>query len=213
MPDLPVPDLPPHFPLVLAVFLLAGLVKGVIGLGLPTVAMGLLGLAMPPAQAAALLVVPSLVTNVWQLLAGPRFGALTRRLWPMLLGVGAGTSAGSGVLTGGGAGRATAALGRPVSFAAVHVTPGKWLLLTAQTSRAAADHGLLPQLFARTRAGDTPVAGLMTAGIAGTVGVLITISPTLGQQFGLLSEAATLFCLLMYLASCAAAIARRPFKF
>ncbi|MGT2491239.1 hypothetical protein ACU4GD_13765 [Cupriavidus basilensis] len=34
-------------------FLLAGLVKGVVGLGLPTVAMGLLGLAMPPAQAAA----------------------------------------------------------------------------------------------------------------------------------------------------------------
>jgi arginine:agmatine antiporter len=81
-----------------------------------------------------------------------------------------------------------------------------WLLLTAQCSRAAADHGLLPQVFARTRAGDTPVAGLMTAGIVGTVGVLITISPTLGQQFGLLSEAATLFCLLMYLASCAAAI-------
>jgi arginine:agmatine antiporter len=84
-----------------------------------------------------------------------------------------------------------------------------WLLLTAQTSRAAADHGLLPQMFARTRAGDTPVAGLMTAGLAGTLGVFMTISPTLGQQFGLLSEAATLFCLLMYLASCAAAIKYR----
>lgn len=109
---MPVFDLmPPHLPLVLAVFLLAGLVKGVIGLGLPTVAMGLLGLAMPPAQAAALLVVPSLVTNVWQLLAGPRFGALTRRLWPMLLGVCGGTWAGAGVLVGGPSGRVTAALG------------------------------------------------------------------------------------------------------
>ena len=84
-----------------------------------------------------------------------------------------------------------------------------WVLLTAQTSRAAADHGLLPQIFARTRAGDTPIAGLMTAGIVGTVGVLVTISPTLGQQFGLLSEAATLFCLLMYLGGCAAAIKYR----
>ena len=84
-----------------------------------------------------------------------------------------------------------------------------WLLLTAQTSRAAADHGLLPPLFARTRAGDTPVAGLVTAGLVGTAGVFMTISPTLGQQFGLLSEAATLFCLLMYLASCAAAIKYR----
>jgi arginine:agmatine antiporter len=84
-----------------------------------------------------------------------------------------------------------------------------WLLLTAQTSRAAADHGLLPQLFARTRAGDTPVAGLITAGLVGTAGVIVTISPTLGKQFGLLSEAATLFCLLMYLASCAAALKYR----
>ena len=42
-----------------------------------------------------------------------------------------------------------------------------WVLLTAQSSRAAADHGLLPQMFARTRAGDTPVAGLMTAGLVG----------------------------------------------
>jgi uncharacterized membrane protein YfcA len=45
----------------LAVFLLAGFVKGVIGLGLPTVAVGLLSLVMPPVQAAALLIVPSMV--------------------------------------------------------------------------------------------------------------------------------------------------------
>ncbi|SBT10325.1 conserved hypothetical protein [Candidatus Propionivibrio aalborgensis] len=47
--------------LVSAVFLVAGWVKGVVGMGLPTVAMGALGLAMPPAQATALLVVPSLL--------------------------------------------------------------------------------------------------------------------------------------------------------
>jgi hypothetical protein len=40
-------------------------------------------------------------------------------------------------------------------------------------------------------------------------GVVVTISPTLGRQFGLLSEAATLFCLLMYLGGCAAAIKYR----
>ncbi len=95
----------------LLTFLLAGFTKGIIGLGLPTVAMGLLGLAMPPAKAAALLVVPSLVTNVWQLAAGPRFGALVRRLWPMLLGICLGTWAGAGLLAGDGSGRATAALG------------------------------------------------------------------------------------------------------
>ena len=47
-------------------FVLAGFVKGVIGLGLPTVGMGLLAVVMTPAQAAALLVVPSFATNVWQ---------------------------------------------------------------------------------------------------------------------------------------------------
>ena len=60
-------------------FLLAGFVKGVIGLGLPTVSIGLLGLLMTPAQAAAILVVPSLVTNVWQAVVGGGFLALARR--------------------------------------------------------------------------------------------------------------------------------------
>ena len=53
--------------LILAVFLLAGFVKGVIGLGLPTIAMGLLTLAMPPPAAAALLILPSVVTNLFQM--------------------------------------------------------------------------------------------------------------------------------------------------
>lgn len=47
-------DLLPHSLLITGTFILAGLVKGVTGLGLPTVSMGLLGLAMSPVQAAAL---------------------------------------------------------------------------------------------------------------------------------------------------------------
>jgi arginine:agmatine antiporter len=84
-----------------------------------------------------------------------------------------------------------------------------WVLLTAQVSRAAADHGLLPQFFARTRAGDTPVAGLIIAGVIGTAAIVLTISPTLGQQFGLLIEASTLFALLTYLGACVAAMRYR----
>jgi hypothetical protein len=99
------------FMLVGGTFVFAGLVKGAIGLGLPTVAMGLLGLVMPPVEAAALLLVPSLVTNVWQLFTGPRFGALLRRLWSMMLGVIAGTLAGSGVIASHAAHSATAGLG------------------------------------------------------------------------------------------------------
>jgi len=72
---------------VALIFLLAGAVKGVVGLGLPTVAMGLLSLRMPPAEAAAILLLPSFVTNVWQLAEGPRLGNLVRRLWPTLLAI------------------------------------------------------------------------------------------------------------------------------
>src|SRR6266852_2343700 len=98
-------------------FLLAGLVKGVIGIGLPTIAMGLLAVVMAPAQAASLVVVPSFVTNVWQLALGPRIGPLLRRLWPMLLGICLGAWAGAGLLSGGA--RASLALGAALALCAV----------------------------------------------------------------------------------------------
>ncbi|MEI2417877.1 sulfite exporter TauE/SafE family protein [Orrella sp. JC864] len=78
-----------------AVFVLAGLVKGVVGLGLPTIAMGLLALMMTPAHAAALLIIPSLVTNVWQVRPWRAALPLLRRLAPMQGGVFAGTLAGA----------------------------------------------------------------------------------------------------------------------
>jgi len=71
---------------IAAVFALAGLVKGAIGLGLPTISMGLLAVAMPPMQAAALLTVPSLVANLWQRLAGRALAVVARRLWSMSFG-------------------------------------------------------------------------------------------------------------------------------
>jgi uncharacterized protein len=84
--------------LVTMTFLGAGVVKGVTGMGLPTVAMGVLGIAMPPAGAAAMLVIPSLVTNVGQLLAGPAIVSTLRRLWPMMIGIVLGTVGGSTLL-------------------------------------------------------------------------------------------------------------------
>jgi uncharacterized membrane protein YfcA len=93
------------FIFIAAVFLLAGLAKGVIGLGLPTISMGLLALAMTPLQAAAILVLPSFLTNVWQMLAGPSLRAVSMRLWPMMLGICLGTWlagwAGAGLMSGG----------------------------------------------------------------------------------------------------------------
>lgn len=67
------------FAFILAVFALAGFVKGVIGLGLPTISMGLLVLVMRPVEA-AVLVLPSLLTNVWQMLAGPSLTSALKAL-------------------------------------------------------------------------------------------------------------------------------------
>jgi uncharacterized membrane protein YfcA len=66
-------------------FLLAGTVKGVIGLGLPSVSLGLLTAAIDLPSAMALLLIPSFVTNAWQALVGGNGGVLIRRLWPFLL--------------------------------------------------------------------------------------------------------------------------------
>jgi uncharacterized membrane protein YfcA len=74
------------------VFVLAGMVKGVTGMGLPTVAIALLTLRMPPLEAAALLIVPSSVTNVWQLAAGPALYPLWQRFRTLLIGVCVGTA-------------------------------------------------------------------------------------------------------------------------
>lgn len=91
----------PDFAIASLIFFAAGAVKGVLGMGLPTVAMGLLGLVMPVAQAASLLAVPSLATNVWQAAQGPHLRALLLRLWPLHAGVMAGVAAGSGSMHAG----------------------------------------------------------------------------------------------------------------
>ncbi|ACR31764.1 sulfite exporter TauE/SafE family protein [Burkholderia glumae] len=142
--------------MVVAAFALAGLVKGMIGLGLPTVAMALLTLAMPPAAAASLLVVPSLVTNVWQLAHGPAFGALARRLWPLLAGIVAGTFA------GGLPPLAHAAPWTRVALGAVVALYGAWGLAAPR----------LPAPGHRER-WLAPLAGYLTGAITAATGVFV----------------------------------------
>ncbi len=71
--------------IVVGTFLLAGAVKGVIGLGLPTVSLALLSVAIGLPEAMNLLLVPSFVTNVWQAVVGGHGGAVLRRIWPFLV--------------------------------------------------------------------------------------------------------------------------------
>jgi uncharacterized protein len=109
-----------------AIFLAAGLVKGVIGFGMPTVGIGLLGLLVAPAEAAALIVVPSFATNLWQAVVGGRLRALAARLWPLLLAICLGTAAGFRLLSGMDGARATLWLGGAlVAYAAIGLWSGR----------------------------------------------------------------------------------------
>ena len=86
--------------LIAAAFLLAGFIKGVLGLGLPTVSMGLLAVTMPPGQALAIVIVPAIVTNIWQTFVGPYLRDIVRRLWPLMAGTVIGIWLNAGLLTG-----------------------------------------------------------------------------------------------------------------
>src|ERR1700726_4369145 len=81
-------------------FLFAGFVKGVLGLGLPTVSMGLLAVTMQPARALAIVIVPAVITNIWQTFGGPYLRDIVRRLWPLMLGTVVGIWLNAGMLTG-----------------------------------------------------------------------------------------------------------------
>jgi len=70
--------------LIAAVFTLAGTVKGVIGLGMPSVAMGLLTALIGLPQAMVLLLVPTFLTNVWQACSGGNGLVVLKRIWPFL---------------------------------------------------------------------------------------------------------------------------------
>jgi uncharacterized protein len=75
---------------IASILVLAGFAKGVIGFGLPSIGMGLLSLLMSPAQAAALLLAPNVLTNLWQGTAGPALRPLLKRLAPLFIGTLAG---------------------------------------------------------------------------------------------------------------------------
>jgi uncharacterized protein len=90
----------PFIILIAAVFLLAGFIKGVLGLGLPTVAMGLLAVTMQPSRALAIVIVPAVITNIWQTFGGPYLRDIIRRLWPLMVGTVVGIWLNAGMLTG-----------------------------------------------------------------------------------------------------------------
>lgn len=73
------------FAIIALTFLVAGSVKGVIGLGLPSVSLAILAVVFDLPTAMALLLVPSFVTNIWQGFVGGNIRTILRRLWPFFI--------------------------------------------------------------------------------------------------------------------------------
>ncbi|MCC7428021.1 MAG: sulfite exporter TauE/SafE family protein [Alphaproteobacteria bacterium] len=97
--------------LLIGIFVLAGLVKGITGFGLPTVAVALLTITRGLTDGIALILAPALITNIWQALAGGHLREVLRRFSVMLAVAVLGIVAGSGVLARGDAARLSAILG------------------------------------------------------------------------------------------------------
>lgn len=140
--------------LVAGVFVIAGLIKGAVGVGLPTVVVGLLSIVMAPAQAAQLMVMPALATNIWQMTAGPALGALLRRYATMIVAIFAGTFATVGFMT------SNALTG--MALGAVLAAYGAY--------------GLWGRRFQVNREAEkwlSPVIGLLTGMLSGATGVFV----------------------------------------
>ncbi|UTV30663.1 sulfite exporter TauE/SafE family protein [Photobacterium atrarenae] len=71
--------------LIMAVFLLAGLVKGVVGLGLPPVVLGVLTALIGIHQAMVLVALPAFLTNIVQAVSGREGRQLCRNHWQFFL--------------------------------------------------------------------------------------------------------------------------------
>ncbi len=71
-------------------FLVAGFVKGVVGLGLPTISLAALTATLGLHPAMALVLAPSIATNLVQATSGGHGKAVVRRLWPYLIAAAAG---------------------------------------------------------------------------------------------------------------------------
>ena len=157
-----------HIAVAIGTFLLAGAVKGVIGMGLPTVSVGMLSLVMLPVEAAALMIVPSFVTNLWQAVVGSGLLDVARRLWTMMLGICVGTWLGSGLLTGDSTLFTVSALGSALAlYAIVGLTKVRFAVAPAWE----------PWL--------SPVAGVITGVVTGATGVFVIPSAPYIQALGM----------------------------
>jgi len=86
---------PATLALIAAVMVVAGFVKGVTGLGLPLVSLGLMTIFLPIREVLGIIILPLVLTNIWQVIGVRGTLAPLRRFWPMLVTMLAGLAIGA----------------------------------------------------------------------------------------------------------------------
>ena len=139
---------------VAVAFLLAGFSKGAIGMGMPPIAIGLMSFALPLESAIAIMVVPTMVTNIWQAIYGGGFRPLMRRFATMAV------TAMVGILA---VGLLLSDLGSPSTAGWVGVLLVLYSIIALTPWR--------PSVPRRAEPWANPLIGLVSGAVAGSTGV------------------------------------------
>jgi uncharacterized protein len=135
-------------------FIVAGIAKGAIGMGMPPIAIGLMSFAVPLESAIAIMVVPTMVTNIWQAIYGGGFRPLMRRFGSMAV------TAMVGILA---VGYLLSDLGSPGTAGWVGILLVLYSLIALTPYR--------PRVPRRAEPWANPLIGLASGAVAGTTGV------------------------------------------
>src|SRR5204863_5794391 len=135
-------------------FVVAGLAKGAIGMGMPPIAIGLMSFAVPLESAIAIMVVPTMVTNIWQAIYGGGFRPLMRRFGTMAV------TAMIGIVA---VGLLLSDLGSPSTAGWVGVLLVLYSLIALTPWR--------PQVPRKVEPWANPLIGLVSGAVAGSTGV------------------------------------------
>ncbi|NND50577.1 MAG: sulfite exporter TauE/SafE family protein [Rhizobiales bacterium] len=172
--------------LIAAAFMLGGFVKGLIGVALPMLAMAILTIEVSVPLAVSLVVLPTLVANIYQGVRPSEFGAAMRRFWPLLLAVVPGIGIGTGLL----ASLSSQAL---LGFMGVSV-------LAVVALQIAHPERAIPRQFERWT---TPVVGMFSGIVGGVVGLY---GPPMAVYMASLRMHKDAFIASISLANCAASL-------
>jgi len=135
-------------------FIVAGIAKGAIGMGMPPIAIGLMSFAVPLESAIAIMVVPTMVINIWQAIYGGGFRPLMRRFGSMA------ATAMIGILA---VGYLLSDLGSPSTAGWVGVLLVLYSLIALTPYR--------PRVPRRVEPWANPLIGLASGAVAGSTGV------------------------------------------